>query len=214
MSLTLYFHPFSSFCQKVLIALYENATPFDGRLIDLGHPDGRAELAALWPLVKFPVLHDDARQRTVAESSIIIEYLQEQHPGPVRLLPDDPGTALAARFWDRFYDLHVQVPMQKVVSDRLRPAGTRDPYGVDAAKAALRTAYDIAEAGLTGGFAVGEQFTIADCAAAPALFYADLVVPFRESHPGLAAYFDRLLARPSFARAVEEASPYRSYFPQ
>lgn len=213
MSLTLYYHPLSSYCQKVLVALYETGTSFAPQFVDLGDPGQRAEFLALWPVGKFPVLRDG--ERVVPESSIIIEHLDRHHPGPFRLIPSEPERALLTRLRDRFFDLYVQEPMQAIVGDRLRPAESRDPYGVARAKSRLHTAYDVIERDMAGRtWATGEDFTMADCAAAPALYYADRVLPFRETHPGVAAYFDRLLQRPSFARAVEEAGPYRHMFPQ
>lgn len=214
--LTLYYHPFAAFCQKVLIALYETGAPFAPRLIDLGDPAQRAELQALWPVARFPVLRDEQHGLTLPESSIIIEHLDRYYPGPARLLPEDPDRALAVRLSDRFFDHYVAEPMQRIVGDRLRPPGRNDPLGVEAARRLLATAYDIAERDLAGqaAWAVGETFTLADCAAAPALFYADWVQPFAATHPRLARYLARLMERPSFARVVEEAKPYRHLFPQ
>jgi glutathione S-transferase len=215
MSLTLHFHPLSSFCQKVLVALYENDTPFRAHLVDFGDAASTAAFKKIWPLGKFPVLRDDARNQTVPESTIIIEYLDQNHPGRTRFIPADPEAARQTRMADRFIDLYVHLPMQKIVGDRLRPPGQRDPFGVEQAKNQLKTAYDMLEQDLAGKtWAMGEAFGMADCAAAPALYYAELVTPFRESHKTVAAYFDRLLARPSFARAVKEAGPYRHMFPQ
>ncbi|HMA14231.1 MAG: glutathione S-transferase family protein [Bacteroidota bacterium] len=211
----LYYHPFSSFCQKVLTALYENATPFAPEVVDLGNPESRAAFAAVWPLAKFPVLRDEDRGVTIPESTAIIEYLALHRPGPVALIPADPEAALQARLWDRFHDNYVEHPMQKIVGDRLRPAERRDPQGVADARALLDTAYGILETEMgSKTWAAGEAFTLADCAAAPALFYAEWVNPFTDRHPRLAAYFERLMARPSFARVVEEAKPYRHFFPQ
>jgi glutathione S-transferase len=214
-SLTLYFHPLASFCHKVLIALYENGTPFEPRFVDLANPDSRADMLARWPLGKMPVLHDRARDRTVPETSIIIEYLQQHHPGPVALLPRDDDACLQARLWDRFFDLYVSGPMQTIVGDRIRPADrNKDPYGVELARADLTTAYAMADAQLAGhAWAIGDAFTIADCAAAPALFYATILQPLDGGHPNLAAYFDRLMARPSVARVIDEARPYFQFFP-
>ena len=213
MSLTLYYHPFASFCQKVLIALYENDTAFEPRLIDLGDPDSRAELERAWPLVRFPVLLDEARDATVPESSIIIDYLQAHYPGPVRLVPDEADAATEARLLDRLFDNYIEVPLGTVVRDRLRPEEAKDPFGVDQAKALLADAYGAIEQRLGDrAWAAGESFTLADCAAAPALFYSNIVVPFAD-YPKLAAYYRRLLARPSFARVIEEARPYRALFP-
>jgi len=140
MSLTLYYHPLSSFCHKVLIALYENATPFTPQIVDLGDSKSAAEFKAVWPIGKFPVLRDEAKDRLVPESSIIIEYLDQHYAGATRFLPDDPELAHQTRFRDRFYDLHVHLPMQKIVTDRLRPAGKSDPHGVKDARKTLNTA--------------------------------------------------------------------------
>ncbi|HXY89702.1 MAG TPA: glutathione S-transferase family protein [Xanthobacteraceae bacterium] len=215
MSLTLYFHPLSSFCQKVLIALYENDTPFKPEIVDLFDAASSAAFKKIWPIGKFPVLRDEARDRTIPESSIIIEYLQQYFPGKTRFIPAEAELARQMRFRERFFDLHVNVPMQKIVTDRLRPAGKNDPYGVEQARAQLRTALGLAESGMAGKtFAMGEDFTMADCAAAPALFYANLVMPFGETHPNTAAYLNRLMQRPSFARAVKEAKPYLNLVPK
>jgi glutathione S-transferase len=215
MSLRLYMHPLASFCQKVLIALYENGAPFTPHLVDLGDEAAAAAFKALWPIGKMPVLRDEARDRTIAESSIIIEYLDQHYPGATRLIPADPELALQARFGDRFYDLHVHEPMQKIVTDRLRPAGANDPHGVQQARALMHTAYGMIEEAMESRtWAAGDAFTMADCAAAPALFYANKVAPFGETHRRVAAYFGRLMERPSFARAVREAEPYLKYFPQ
>jgi glutathione S-transferase len=215
MDLELFFHPLSSFCQKVLIALYENDTPFTPHFVDLADAASAAELKRRWPLGKFPVLYDHARDRTVPESSIIIEYLAQHYPGRSKLVPDDPDAARQMRLRDRFYDLHVQVPMQKIVGDRLRPADKKDPFGVEQATAALRTAYDMIDGDMTGKtWVMGDDFTMADCAAAPALSYAAMVVSFRDTHPAAAAYLDRLTRRPSYARALKEAEPYRHLFPK
>jgi glutathione S-transferase len=215
MSLKLYFHPFSSFCQKVLVALYENETRFEPHIVDLADETSSAEFKKLWPIGRFPVLRDDARNRTIPESSIIIEYLTQQYPGKTKLLPADAELAWQTRLRDRFYDLYVNVPMQKVVTDRLRPAGKGDPYGVEQAKAQLRTAYDIIDREMaTNVWATGDAFSMADCAAAPAMYYANLVMPFGDTHEHAAAYLGRLMERPSFARAIEEAKPYREFFPK
>ena len=215
MALTLYYHPFSSFCQKVLIAFYELGVAFEPVVVDLGNPESRAAFAAVWPLAKFPVLRDEARGLTIPESTTVIEYLAQNFPGTTQLVPSDPDLALQARLWDRFYDNYVEHPMQKIVGDRLRPADRRDPHGVAEARALLDSAYRIIETEMAAKtWAAGEAFTLADCAAAPGLFYAELVHPFAERHPRLGAYFERLMARPSFARVVEEAKPYRHFFPQ
>ena len=215
MSLTLYFHPLSSFCQKALVALYENDTPFEPIIVDLGNAASRADFLKVWPIGKFPVLRDDAKDRTVPESSIIIEYLAQHYPGRSQLMPADADLACQTRLCDRFYDLYVHEPMQKVVGDRLRPASSKDPYGVEQAKARIQTAYGMIEADMiTKTWAMGDAFSMADCAAAPSLFYANLVVPFGDTHKNVAGYFGRLMERPSFARAVKEAQPYFHMFPK
>jgi glutathione S-transferase len=212
MTMKLYAHPFSSYCQKVLVALYENATPFEWRLLAPDDPQATAELAALWPLRRFPVLVDDGR--TLAEASIIIEHLDLQHPGPLHLIPDDARAALEVRFMDRFFDNYVSTPLQKIVSDSLRQAEQRDRHGVDEARAMLETAYRWLDETMAGReWAVGDAFSLADCAAAPALFYADWTHRIDAAFENVHAYRRRLLARPSFARAVNEARPYRPLFP-
>ena len=210
MSLTLYSHPLSSYCQKVLIALRENEIPFTYRHLE--EPGAEQERAALWPMGRFPVLVDDGR--TIAESSIIIEYLDRRYPGPVRLLPDDRDAALEIRFMDRFFDNYVMTAMQAPVSEALRPESTRMEEVMARTRQALDTAYAWLEERLSGRtWAAGGSFTMADCAAAPSLFYADWVHQIGPDFPRLRTYRSRLLARPSFARAVEEGRPYRSYFP-
>ncbi|WP_321815604.1 MULTISPECIES: glutathione S-transferase family protein [unclassified Paraburkholderia] len=211
MSLALYGHPFSSYTQKALIALYENATPFEFRAIGPDSPHS-AEWLRRWPLRKFPLLLDG--ERHVAESSIIIEYLQQAHPGPVTLLPADPQAALDVRFLDRFFDLHVMTPMQRAVDGALSGDAARREEGLAWAAQKLDLAYAWLDEELAGRtWAAGEDFTLADCAAAPSLFYADWTHRIPEAFANLRAYRARLLARPSFARAVEEARPYRPFFP-
>lgn len=214
MSLKLYFHPLASFCHKALIALYERGIPFEPIIVDLGDERSSAEFRAVWPMAKMPVLRDEARNRTVAESTVVIEYLEAHYPGQPRFLPADADSLWQTRMWDRFYDHYVQEPMQKVVTDRLRPAGKNDSYGVEQAKVDLRTAYGVIEREIESKtWAMGDDFTLADCAAAPALFYANTVVPFGPTHRNLPAYLDRLMARASFARVLEEAQPYFGMFP-
>jgi glutathione S-transferase len=213
MSLTLHFHPFASYCQKVLIALYENNTPFERVVVDLGNEASRSAFLAVWPIGRMPVLRDG--DQVIPESTIIIEYLDVHHPGRTRFVPANPDRARETRLRDRFFDLYVQGPMQKIVGDRLRPAGDKDRFGVDEAHGQLRKVYGMLEADLASRtWATGDEFGLADCAAAPALFYAELVEPFRDAHPHLARYFDRLLGRPSFARVVEEARPLLPLFPR
>jgi glutathione S-transferase len=212
MPLTLYLHPLSSYCHKALIALYENGTAFTPHLVDLGDAEAAAAFKAIWPVRKFPVLDD--RGHIVPESTSIIEYLAKRHPGPVDLIPD--GTALDVRALDRFYDLHVHNNLQAIIGDRIRPADRRDPYGVAQTRAALETALGVAERQMDSRrWAAGDAFTMADCAAAPPLFYVDLaVMPLAPRFPALAAYLARLKARPSYARTLKEAEPYMHLVPR
>jgi glutathione S-transferase len=206
MTLTLYYHPLSSYSWKVLIPLYENATPFEPVMVD---QTTHAAFVQVWSMGKFPVLVDAARGETVPESSAIIDYLDRYHPGPVRFIPADPDKAWRTRLWDRFIDLHIHDPVQKIVADRNRPAASKDPLGVEEAHAKLARAYRIAEAEAAGRtWLSGDEFGLADCAAAPALFYADKVHPFGPEQASTRAYLDRLMARPSFARVLGEAEPY------
>ena len=210
MALTLYSHPFAAYCQKVLIALWENEIPFTYRHLE--EPGAAKERAALWPFDRFPVLVDD--DHTIAESSIIIEHLDLHHTGVVRWLPEDRDAALEVRFMDRVFDNYVMTAVQKPVSEALRPEGARKEEALSEARQALDTAYAWLEERLSGRtWAAGESFTMADCAAAPSLFFADWVHQIGPGFPRLRDYRLRLLARPSFARAVEEARPYRPYFP-
>jgi glutathione S-transferase len=208
----LYAHPFSSYCQKVLIALYENEIEFEFRMLAPEDRQMAAEHAALWPFARMPVLVDDGR--TVVESSIIIEHLGLRHPGPVRLIPDDARAALEVRMMDRCFDHYVSTPMQKIVLDSIRAAENRDHQGVAEARGMLDTAYRWLDDTMTGReWAAGDAFGLADCAAAPALFYADWAHPIGEVFANVRAYRRRLLARPSFARAVDEGRPFRPLFP-
>jgi glutathione S-transferase len=215
MSLRLYFHPLSSYCHKVLIALYENDTRFEPVLVNLGDETERAALLKLWPVGKFPVLRDDERNVTVPESTVIIEYLDRHYPGATHLIPSEAEAARQTRLRDRFYDLHVHEPMQKIVGDRLRPEGRKDPHGVEEAKSRLKTSLGMIDSEMASRvWAMGEAFSLADCAAAPPLFYANEVMPFGDTHPNVAAYLKRLKARPSYARVLKEAEPYFAMFPR
>ena len=210
--LQLYAHPFSSYCQKVLVALYENRTPFKFRMLGPDDPATGAEFAALWPLTRMPLLVDEGHP--VMEATIIIEYLGLYHPGTVYLLPADARAALAARMMDRFFDNYVMTPMQKIVADYLRPADAHDAHGVADAHALLDRAYRWLDSQMQDReWSAGADFSLADCAAAPSLFYADWVHPIASEFAHVIAYRKRLLARPSFARAVDEARPYRRLFP-
>jgi glutathione S-transferase len=212
MSLTLYGHPFSSYTQKALIALYENGTAFELRCIGPDTPQHSAEWLRRWPLRKFPLLVDG--ERSIAETSIIIEYLQLQYPGVVRLLPVDPMAALDVRFLDRFFDLHVMSALEHAVQGALTRNPVKRQEGLALAMNKLELAYAWLEGHLAGcTWAAGADFTMADCAAAPSLFYADWTHRIGENYPLLRAYRARLLARPSFARAVNEARPFRPLFP-
>jgi glutathione S-transferase len=212
MALQLYFHPFSSYCQKALVALYENAVLFEPHL--LGGPESPAsrELAALWPMKRFPLLVDGGR--TIIEATCIIEYVGLKFPGPVRMIPGDPDAAVEVRMMDRFFDNYVSTPQQKIVFDAIRAPTDRDPFGVAEASTMLDTAYAWLDRRMAGRtWAAGEDFSLADCGAAPFLFYADWTHPIGTAHPNVAAYRRRLLERASFARAVDEARPYRAFFP-
>ncbi len=212
MSLQLYAHPLSSFSWKVLIALYENETPFELVTVD---QTTHTDLLRLWPIGKFPVLVDPARGETVPESSAIIDYLDRYHPGPVRFTPADPDQAWRVRLRDRFFDLHIHAPMQKIVGDRIRPAGRKDPFGVDEAHASLAKAYPVVETQIAGGtWLCDDAFGLADCAAAPALYYGNKVQPLGDEYAATKAYLERLKARPSFARVLREAEPFFKLFPQ
>jgi len=214
MPLTLHFHPLSSYCHKALIALYENDISFTPHLVDLGNAEANAAFKAIWPVGKFPVLADG--ERIVPESTTIIEYLARHYPGRWAPIPSDADAAFEVRALDRFWDLHVHNNMQKIIGDRIRPAGAKDPFGVEQALAAVHTALDFADKQMAARpWAAGEAFTLADCAAAPPLFYCDLVVtPLKDRTPHLAAYLERLKARPSYARALKEAEPYLDWVPR
>lgn len=208
--LTLYGHPISSFTWKTLIALYENATPFTSITVD---QDSYADFIAKWPMGKFPILIDDDRKRTVTETSVIIEYLDIYYPGRTRFVPQDIDTALEVRRWDRVFD-HLNVTMSKIVVDNIRPAGQRDPYGVEEAKRIIRGVYGVVETQLGAHeFIAGDSFTMADCAAAPALWYGVRNAPLDGAFPRIAAYLERLKARPAFARALKESEPLFHLYP-
>ena len=213
MTLVLHQHPFASYCQKVLIALYELDLPFMTHLVE--GADARAELASLWPMASIPVLRDESADLTLPESTTIIEYLDEVAGGGSKLVPSDRAEALQARLWDRFFDQHVATPMQKIVGDRLRPEGRDDPEEVLEARSALDTAYAVLDAHLADrSWATGASFTLADCAAAPALFYTRAVHRWNEGDQrNIARYYRGLMARPAVARVVDEARPWREIFP-
>ena len=213
--LTLYYHPLSSFCMKVLIALYENDTPFTPHMVDLMDETHRADFLKVWPVGKFPVLRDAARDRIIPESSVIIAHLDRHFPGRVRLIPEDSDVSSQMHVYDRLFDNYVNLAVQRIVIDRLRPAGQRDPFGVEQTKSHLRATLDMIERDFAGNaWIMGEDFTMADCAAAPALFYADKIMPLKQAHPKVAGYLGRLMRRPSFMRALKEAKPYFAMFPQ
>ncbi|TFW18000.1 glutathione S-transferase family protein [Duganella callida] len=210
MSLTLYYHPLASFCHKVLIALYENGTQFEKRIINLGEEADRAELESIWPLCKFPVLRDHTPLRDVPETSIIIEYLDQHHPGAQLMIPQNRDDALDVRLWDRFFDNYVQEPMQTIVNAHL--TGMMCDQTKERTK--LKTAYKMIERRMaTRSWMCGEAFSLADCAAAPALFYAHTLLPFPEEYHHLQSYFERLVTRPSVKQVLDEAKPYFSMYP-
>ena len=212
MALTLYYHPFSSYSWKALIPLYEAGTPFAPRRID--DPQAAAEWKRRWPIARFPMLVEETSRLTLPEASIIVEYLDRRFPRPQPMLPGDPDLQLEVRLLDRFFDNYLHASVQKIVGDRLRDAERRDAQGVEEAHAMLDTCYAWLEARMPDHvWAVGDSFTLADCAAAPALFYADWVHPIGDAFPNVAAYRARLLARPSVKRAVDDAWPFRRLFP-
>ena len=211
MTIELFAHPFSSYCQKAITAFYENGIPFELRMLEPGSP-WSDEFARLWPIGKFPLLREGGQ--VVPEATSIIEYLHAHHPGPVRLIPDDADAALEVRRLDRFFDNYVATPQQKLVADLLRPEAERDPRGVAEARAMLDKAYAWLESHMAGReWAAGDDFSLADCAAGPFLFYADWSHPLDGRFPKVAAYRQRLMARPAFQRCIEEARPYRAFFP-
>lgn len=214
MTLTLHYHPLSSFCWKALIGLYENDTPFTPLVVNLGEDASRAAFLSLWPIGKFPVLRDDARGVTVPETSVILDYLDAHYPGATRFTPADPDAAWRTRLWDRFFDFYVMTPMQKIVGDRIRPSDDqRDPFGVQQARDQLTTSYSLLERELAGRtWMSGDDFGLADCAALPALYYADRVQPLGE-YAAVGDYLERLKARPAVARVLAEAQPYFHMFP-
>ncbi len=213
-SLTLYFHPLASYCWKALIGLYELDLPFEKHIVDLSNAAARDAFARIWPLAKFPVLRDGARDRVVPESTVILEYADGLVTGPRRLIPADPEAALRCRLLDRLFDSYVHQSMQTIVGDRLRPAEARDAFGVERAQAQLEAAYALLDAQVGAGpWGTGAAFTLADCAAMPALFYANKVAPFAGRWNNLTAYLQRLEGRPSVARVLREAEPYMQLFP-
>lgn len=212
MALTLYSHPLSSYCWKVLIALYENGAPFEAKIVNLGDPADRAAYAELWPTAKIPLLVDG--ERVVPETSIQMEYIDSRHPGDAVLLPRDADAQLEARLWDRLFDSYVMRPMMDHIEQLLRPPEQRDAHTLKESVERLKQGYDLVESRIGDRpWAAGETFSIADCAAAPSLFYASTIRPFGPEHPKLAAYFERLMARPSVARTIAEARPVFQFYP-
>jgi glutathione S-transferase len=209
--LKLHMHPLASYCWKVLFALYETGTPFSSARVD-GVPKDDVDYAALWPIAKMPLLQDG--ERIVPETSIIIEYLQDHHPGSTVLIPIDREIAREARLWDRFFDLYLHTPMQKLVSDHMRPDDAKDALGAQDARATLDTAYAMLDRRMADRvWAAGDALSIADCAAMPPLFYLEAIHPYRRAYPALAAYFQRLASRASAQRLIREAQPWFRYFP-
>ncbi|ANN70685.1 glutathione S-transferase family protein [Bordetella bronchialis] len=212
MALQLYFHPFSSYCQKVLIPLYDNGIPFESRIVEGPDSPAGRELAERWPMKRFPMLVDG--DRTVMEATCIVEYLDLVHPGPARMIPADPAEALETRFMDRFFENYIATPVQQIVFNEMRPEAARDPYGVRNWRGMLDTAYAWLDRKMADRtWAAGDRFSLADCGAAPHLFYADWTHPIPAACGNVRAYRARLLEHPSFARAVDDARPYRAWFP-
>jgi glutathione S-transferase len=215
MTLKLHYHPLSSYCHKVLIALYENETPFEPVFVDLGDAASRAAFLKVWPIGKFPVIEDTSRNWVVPESSIVIEYLQQHYPGKTRFIPGDADLARQVRMRDRFFDLHIHTPLQKVIGDALRAADKKDPYGVEQAISSMRLALRMVEEDIgSKTWLMGDAFTLADCSAAPALFYSNRIVPLATEFPGTETYLKRLMERPSYARTLKEAEPYLHLVPR
>lgn len=213
-NLTLYSHPLSSFCHKVLIALYECERPFTHEVVNFGDPVARDAFFALSPIGKIPVLRDETAKQTVPETTIMMEYLEQHYPTPRRLFPSDAKLLLNARYWDRFLDLYIHNGMQRIVADRLRSEDKKDPTSVDEAKALIHKAYDVLNRHMKDRIWVAsDEFSFADCAASPALFYAGIIVPFTNTYPHVTAYFERLLERPAYRRVLKEAQPFFQYFP-
>lgn len=214
MKFTLYYHPLSSFCWKALIALYENQLSFEPHLVDLMTPQTREEFLKIWPIGQFPVLKDHERNEIIPQSTVIIEYLQLYYPGSVPLIPSDPALALECRRWNEFLDDYVHVQMQKAGSNSMRKPEDADHIGEGRARELMRTAYDILEDKLQGKtWLVGENFSMADIAACPSLFYGNMVEPFLTQHANLKNYLERLQQRPVFARVIQEAKPYFQFIP-
>ncbi len=209
MALELFSHPFSSYCQKALIALFENDIPFTYRMLEDEGVGG--ELARIWPLGRFPVLREG--DRVVPEATMIVEYLDVHYPGPTRFIPEDRDAAISVRMMDRFFDNYIATPQQKIVFNSLRDEATRDAHGVTEAQAMLDKAYRWLDGYMDGREWAAGDFGLADCAAAPQLFYADWTYAIPEEFANVHAYRQRLIERPSFARAIDEGRPYRSYFP-
>ena len=215
MALRLYMHPLSSYCWKTLVALYEAGVPFEKQVVDLSDPNEREAFVRMTPLGKFPVLVDEDAGKAFPESSIIIEYLAMKFSSAAKLIPSDPDLALRVRLSDRFYDLYIHDKMQRIVADRIRPAEQKDPAGVARYRSEMEIALALVDRDMaSGGWATGLTFTMADCAAAPALYYANQVAPLGDNHPGAARYLERLMARPAFARVLAEAQPYFDMFPR
>ncbi|MCW7462162.1 glutathione S-transferase family protein [Leptospira limi] len=213
-NLLLYYHPLASFCHKVLIALYENGTEFEPRFVDLLEEESRSELFAYWPVGKIPLLRDRLRNQIIPETSVIIEYISEYYPGTSNLLPSHPQESIEVRLWDRFFDLYISDSVQKIVLDRIRPEGQKDPFGVERAYERLPVAYGMLEKQLdTKNYIVYDHFTMADCSAVPALFYSDTLLSFRNGYPKLTKYFERLLEKNSVKRTLDEAEPYFYMYP-
>ena len=213
MTLILWSHPYAAYGQKASVALYELGLPFELKLVDAGDEAVMAAFRAVSPFAKMPTLVDTAAGRTLYESSIVVEYL-DRLAGGGRLIPADPEAALEARLLDRIVDTYVGGPMNRIIPRKFRPAGNEDPYGDAEDEVVLATAWDWLETRLADGrtWGAGETFTLADCAAAPILTYARRLAPFGD-RPRLKAWHGRLMARPSFVRALEDAAPFGDLMP-
>jgi len=209
MTLNLYLHPLSSYVQKAKTAFYEKGIEFEPKMLDGSDPVAR-EFGALWPVGRFPVLDDDGT--LVFEATSIIDYLDARFPDTRRLVPEDPMMAVEVRMWDRFFDNYVSYPQQRMVYTAI---GREPDDGQDGTrwKAMFDTAYALLDKRMADRAWVAGDFSLADCAAAPALLYADWTYPIPARFEALCTYRARLLARPSYARALDEARPYRHMFP-
>ncbi|MCW5680970.1 MAG: glutathione S-transferase family protein [Xanthobacteraceae bacterium] len=213
MTLRLHFHPLSSYCHKVLIALYENGTAFEPVVLNLMDKGAAAEFRKISPFGKMPALEDTTRGHVVNEATTVIEYLDAHYPGAIRFVPADADEAWQTRMWDRFFDNYLHDSMQRVVADSFRSDGSHDPYSVAECKKRIFEFYALLDWHMKGREWIGRHFSLADCAASPSLFYANTIYPLGKEYPEARAYLGRLMGRPSYSRALAEAEPFFNFFP-